>query len=203
MAKRVIYVVGVTDNPVKVGVAHNMARRLAELQIGCPDKLIVHKTVSVPYAAAEQIERAVHKHLREHHRHGEWFNVSADLAHKTICELAPEIISETVKRFDADEPEVERLVRLKLVHYDIKSAISAYRRRMDTPQGVKDVDAAIVGAAGREGYTVFRMVVVEHRQLYTLLHRDWKALTRANESLAIVLNALWDFYERKMLRSAA
>lgn len=56
---------------IKIGIALKPRERLAALQIGSPDKLVLLGVVRQPGARA--VERALHAAMKEHRSHGEWF----------------------------------------------------------------------------------------------------------------------------------
>lgn len=61
--------------PVKIGTAAAPERRLAELQCGNPDALVLRATID----GDELTERDLHDRYAEHHIRGEWFWPSVDL----------------------------------------------------------------------------------------------------------------------------
>ena len=85
-----VYVIGPTCGwPVKVGYSRNLVRRLAQIQYGAQDELMLFKKFPVETkSAAIRMERLVHKELdlmngtkwkdRKLRRTGEWFNVFSD-----------------------------------------------------------------------------------------------------------------------------
>jgi len=61
----------------KIGVAENPHRRLRELQIGNPKKLIIQLLVWFPTRdMARAVERAMHERFAEFNTSGEWFDGS-------------------------------------------------------------------------------------------------------------------------------
>jgi hypothetical protein len=88
----VIYVVGVAKTPVKIGYADSLASRLSSLQVGNPDQLVVHYSVRVPFGVGKQIESLIHEALIAHHRRGEWFDVDALEANRTVQRIASEFL---------------------------------------------------------------------------------------------------------------
>lgn len=81
-AKRFVYVIGHPGEPVKIGIAADVAARLAGVQTGYPRKLTVFFHVAADDAA--KVESACHRALAEHRTHGEWFDVAPDVAIDTI-----------------------------------------------------------------------------------------------------------------------
>jgi hypothetical protein len=85
-----VYVIGATQNPVKIGLAANLKVRMSCLQVGCPDPLVVHYSARVQSDLAPLIEAAAHQHFADAHRHGEWFNVAAEEAAREVARIAQE-----------------------------------------------------------------------------------------------------------------
>lgn len=57
------------DGPIKIGLAKDPSKRLGDLQVGCPDQLVLLAVGDLPNAA----EKAFHRRLDAHHVRGEWF----------------------------------------------------------------------------------------------------------------------------------
>lgn len=81
-----VYVIGTGKGPVKIGYARDPEDRMAKLQIGTPERLILFR--KVPHQRAQVVERKVHKRLKQHRQAGEWFYVSIDLAIEVVDEEA-------------------------------------------------------------------------------------------------------------------
>ena len=79
---RFVYVIGAETGPVKIGIATDVAQRLASLQTGHPQKLKAYFHTATPKAAA--IERACHREFEQYRLTGEWFDVSWDVAAAAI-----------------------------------------------------------------------------------------------------------------------
>jgi hypothetical protein len=85
-----IYIIGPSSGwPVKVGYSRNLVKRLAMLQYGATDELVLFKKYPVgSKSRAMRMERMIHKELdllkgtkwkdRDTRRSGEWFNVFSD-----------------------------------------------------------------------------------------------------------------------------
>lgn len=65
--------------PIKIGIACNVERRLAELQVGSPYEL---KLLHAQRIKDTKTEKEIHRHLRKYHMRGEWFS-----AHPYVLEL--------------------------------------------------------------------------------------------------------------------
>lgn len=65
------------DPIYKIGRASDPQRRLSELQVGSPLKLVLIGTIRCQSQRhSAQIERAMHARYRHQLRHGEWFRLS-------------------------------------------------------------------------------------------------------------------------------
>jgi hypothetical protein len=62
---------------IKIGVARNMVRRLAALQTGNPDRLVVLGVIRDD--SPIRLESMLHSHFRAYHHVGEWFRPNAEL----------------------------------------------------------------------------------------------------------------------------
>lgn len=102
-----VYVVGPEAGPFKVGIAKDVAKRLAAIQTGCPFPLKVHFTLEAPNAL--KVERAAHRKLLPFGTSGEWFDAPLEM-------VVAAVKSEETKAPPADAPMIERWV------YDMKAA---------------------------------------------------------------------------------
>ncbi len=71
----IVYFIGAADGPVKIGVSHNVSKRLATLQTAHPVQLFVLATAGGGIAA----ERHYHAWFAGHLLRGEWFERSPEL----------------------------------------------------------------------------------------------------------------------------
>lgn len=62
---------------VKIGVANDPRKRLATLQVGSPDKLVLRGVILTDDAPG--FEARLHSEYRDLHSHGEWFRVDSFL----------------------------------------------------------------------------------------------------------------------------
>lgn len=70
MSEQLVYVIrGTTTGLVKVGTSEDPERRLATLQAGSPDELVLIGTCP----GGPRLERMLHGWLADDRRHGEWF----------------------------------------------------------------------------------------------------------------------------------
>lgn len=72
---RIYFIETCDSRAIKVGISSNPARRLAHLQIACPDRLAIITTV--PGAQAD--ESRLHRIFHREHINGEWFRGDGDL----------------------------------------------------------------------------------------------------------------------------
>lgn len=81
MSECYIYVIGIEDGPVKVGISQSPNGRLDTLQTGSPVKLsILHYRKCRNRDHALHHERMFHEVYAENRMVGEWFNMSSDFA---------------------------------------------------------------------------------------------------------------------------
>lgn len=83
-----LYVVGANcTGPVKVGISRSPASRLASLQTGSHEKLILFTCIVIP-DKDRWIERTIHESLNMWRLQGEWFDISLPCAIEAIyCEF--------------------------------------------------------------------------------------------------------------------
>lgn len=60
---------------VKIGCAYNPLNRLKTLQSGCPTKLKIEALIK----GSHKRERELHKLLKKHRIHGEWFRIAPEI----------------------------------------------------------------------------------------------------------------------------
>jgi len=85
MSKATVYVIGWRkQGPVKIGTAFNPVARLAELQCGSPYRLRIWFAAVVPAGLAHRAEVGCHRTLKASRMTGEWFSVTAMVAHSTL-----------------------------------------------------------------------------------------------------------------------
>jgi hypothetical protein len=86
-----LYVIGFGPY-VKVGIARNLADRLAALQTGAPEDLAVYAAYAVPADLGRKVEARAHALLADCRAKGEWFRVSGDTAAQAAVEAIREIV---------------------------------------------------------------------------------------------------------------
>lgn len=199
MRSKYIYIVGTPDGPVKIGHAANLKSRLTSLQIGCPDKLVIHATVKVPGHLAQSIETAVHRRLEAKHRRGEWFDVHKDEAEAIAREIAKAYCEDNQVLARRYGDTFEQIESLYPIDPTARKALVQYLDRNTTPHGRKEIaraDAYMIRVCGPATFTLFKKILVEGRSLYELfleLRLDSAAKTRAEASLAKAINTLADY----------
>ena len=61
-------------NYIKVGMTHNVERRMRQLQSGYPEQLTLIESIEFPSRhLAAHAERIIHKRFTNHRKRGEWF----------------------------------------------------------------------------------------------------------------------------------
>lgn len=186
-----VYIVGVVDNPVKIGVAANVKKRLESLQIGCPDQLQVFHALRVLSHSAQPIEAAAHRALGEHHRRGEWFNVSAALAWETVVAVGKPIADELSYRLRVDGSLLNQLRADFPVDPCAEDFLRWYKKAMNDPgrrPQLLMVKRAVLERCGRVGLTLFTMAFEGGGIPGAMSHADVSLARRARAETARALN---------------
>ena len=76
--QRFIYVIGPLEGAQKVGLTTDPKARLATLQTGCPQELVIHVAVRVPFGEAHAVERRAHRLLEQSKVKNEWFDITPE-----------------------------------------------------------------------------------------------------------------------------
>lgn len=109
------------EGPIKIGVARDPQKRLADLQVGCPYELFLVAAGDLPDSA----EREFHRQLWDYSVRGEWFQ-----PHENVWDAAREI-----GRIDFVGPEQPRLKKPKpKTGEDALAAIFAYAQKPSDPE---------------------------------------------------------------------
>src|SRR5688572_30552615 len=75
---------GQLSQPVKIGVSDTPVLRLRELQTGSPHPLVIVRAFRCPSRpVANEIEKDMHRRLKEDCENGEWFNI--DPIQAVVC----------------------------------------------------------------------------------------------------------------------
>jgi len=189
---RSVYIIGVGTAPVKVGVADDVIARLATLQIGNADALVLHHAVALPWGVAQQVEAAAHRDLAPYHRRGEWFNVTSVEARRVVEALAGPMIAKWRAGSYNSGDTLLRLVTDHQVSPWAFEALQHYRARCaakDT-QAVQAMNRAILDAEGAACLTAFTMFVSKGGSIAGILSRAPEAAHKALAALARGTNAL-------------
>lgn len=75
-----IYLISSDNGYVKIGIAKYPEKRLKQLQTGNANKLKIEYIAEIEHNKTLLIEKMIHKNLRTYKKHGEWFDVSIDIA---------------------------------------------------------------------------------------------------------------------------
>lgn len=75
---RVYFIRAVNTRMFKVGISSDPRRRLKEMQIGSPAKLVLTRNVACSNAA--DVERKIHECFAKYRSHGEWFSCPIEKA---------------------------------------------------------------------------------------------------------------------------
>lgn len=130
--------------PVKIGYAADVATRLAQVQVGCPEQLSLLYAVECG-TRAEEFEQRLHEafaHLRIR-RNGEWFESSPEIF-DVIRRL------QNASRNEAGELDIELFeVRLRRAVPDVRSISVLEPVRVDDPERALDTrqTALLLGIA--------------------------------------------------------
>ena len=84
--QRFIYVIGPLEGAQKVGLTTDPKARLATLQTGCPQELVIHVAVRVPFGEAHVVERRAHRMLERSRVKNEWFDLKPNDAIEAVLE---------------------------------------------------------------------------------------------------------------------
>lgn len=190
-----IYIIGVEKNPVKIGIATDLRKRLGHLQIGCPDELIVHHTVRAPTRNLKVIEGLAHRRLHSSHRRGEWFNVDADDALAEVRAIADHVAAQESGSRGSARDEIYRIGLHFPLDQNARSAMKTYRDEKARSRGCPiDVEGYVARSAGHEGLLGLRYVASQMQQGSVEPLRYPASMERAMEAAAAALNAAADFY---------
>lgn len=72
---QVYFIMAIGSGCVKIGFSENPEKRLLQMQIGTPAKLILAGSVPIH----QRYERVIHDYLRKHNVQGEWFGLSDEV----------------------------------------------------------------------------------------------------------------------------
>lgn len=79
-----IYIISAGRGQLKVGIAQDIQKRMAQLQTGCPEHLRLVHQVPIVAIKAQRLEKALHRRLKRYRIRGEWFRLSAAFAIKAV-----------------------------------------------------------------------------------------------------------------------
>lgn len=191
-----VYVIGSQDNPVKIGHANRVEKRLTSLQMGNPDDLRILGKVVVPWDLAAPIEKETHHVLRHYHRRGEWFNVSAETALKVIEGVKSAVeVSNDNHRHTATH--LDGIFATYNLHPWARQALHHYHVCLNTNGGhvdVKKMNALINRDAGTAALLAFQTFRERKSFFYDLQCKDPATFRAACEAVVKAINALSIWY---------
>lgn len=193
VSSRSVYVIGTADAPVKIGMAERPRKRLAELQVGCPDILVLHHAVRVPWGMAPDLEQLTHKAFAERHRHGEWFNVDQAEAVETIKRIRAVLLADQTAWAERHGDLFDQLRASFVIRNDVREAVDHYREKLDADDPYAGhANGYIVKEAGLAAYAAFSVLIAQRAAASTIRGDDRR---RMFGLLAKSVNALSDFRE--------
>jgi hypothetical protein len=196
---RLIYIVGVGDNPVKIGIADNMAKRLSSLQTGCPDPLTVHRVYRSEFSLAPTIEARAHLLLAEHHRRGEWFNVHHEAAAEAVLAALRLTVSERMEALKQPSKVVLRLATMHSLHPWADSAVNFYRSIRSSPTSSSHrapYERALEAGGGYGAFALFHRVVMERASIESVAAKAGVPPSRIEKILVAAINEMAALYAR-------
>lgn len=175
---------------------------MIQMQVGCPHELTLRHVITVPAPAASLIETKVHHALDPHRRRGEWFDVDADTAYRTIHKVADPIMDELAA--DLGRPEscdLETLINRQYVSPWAREAVAAYKAGGSSV--VRRYERIIHNEAGVAALAAFRAAVLGHAAIERALGKNPSAVREARLALIDGLNVAAAIFagdrERKLL----
>jgi len=80
-----LYAIGNPSGPVKIGISDNPQGRLAQFQTSCPFPIrVLHAEPCESREIAYSDESFLHRHLKERHLYGEWFDIPGHHAREHV-----------------------------------------------------------------------------------------------------------------------
>lgn len=114
-----VYIYAVSCDPyIKVGIASNLQRRLADIRALNPYKAEIVAAVAVQPRAAGLAEYKAHTALASRHHRGEWFKCWPHHAKDAISEAVPEAEDEVEQ---AETDRLQRWASRKSGHFQTQS----------------------------------------------------------------------------------
>lgn len=134
----IYFVRGKTTRRIKIGyTASNVYRRLADLQVGSPDALLLLGVIRAPFS----FEREIHKILEAYHSHGEWFDTNSGLLDfvkkKAFLPEKPSMskAAERARQSDKTSPDLIETPHMAVIAHDasIKANSTPFQRLIALP----------------------------------------------------------------------
>jgi hypothetical protein len=189
LASQIIYVIGASESPVKIGLATDLNQRLMVLQIGNPDPLVCHHFVRVPAFRAKAVESAAHLAFQDRHRRGEWFDVDWREAAAFLSDLA-----EIENACKVGKGVFEELHSTYGMKPQGREAVWKYLDKADRRDpAVQHINGYLLNRVGTAAYAAFSLVVAQRKEFPNLPPGD---LRRAKAALAKAINALCEYRPR-------
>lgn len=186
LASQIIYVIGVAESPVKIGIATDLNQRIINLQIGNPDPLICHHFVRVPAFRAKAVESAAHLAFEDRHRRGEWFDVDWRTAAAFLEELAE--IENACKVGKGVFEELHSSYGMKPRG---REAVWNYLDKADRKDpSVAHMNGYLLNRVGTTAYAAFSLVIAQRKELPSMAPAETR---RAKAALAQAINALCEY----------
>lgn len=193
MSQDIVYIIGATDCPVKVGYTTDLGARLSSLQTGSPDRLIVHDVVRVQSGFGRTAERQAHQHLADKRRYGsEWFDVDAVTAASVVRQVVSAIRESNLRDIHKHDL-IGRLEITQTVSDFARPAVVALKTLAAAPGGNRRAAPylqAVEISAGRVGLDLVNRCVLGGAHLEDLFSGHADVLANARRALAKAINAL-------------
>lgn len=128
------------NGPIKIGITHNIKARVAALQNGCAHRLVVLGT----WPGSREIEKEIHRELKEYRMSGEWFQPS-----RAVMGLVSRYVGGDVSLGSESHWEVKSTERVM----SIKNAVIDYVNKKDfvtfaelTNRGILEEGDCLIGS---------------------------------------------------------
>lgn len=118
--KGYVYLAGFDEIPgyYKIGFANNVTRRIAELESGCPFKIIVYHSIEVSFG--QKLERFLHRKFQNKRVKLEWFLLTSDDVNyiKAVKETSMTDNANRLRKFYMEKDQWDKLLEIGLVMLD-------------------------------------------------------------------------------------
>lgn len=186
-----VYLIGPAKaQPLKIGHATDLKKRLCQLQIGNWNKLEVLDTASAPWTLTPAIEASLHKRFADRRLAGEWFDVPLGEARAALAASAEAIVDFRTRHGEFNHAACFGLCADPPMAL---SAVTAYRNLANNHPNagqVKSLNARILSRAGHAAYAMFQAVIVEGRDIQGAIYGKPGLAQQAEASLVKALDTL-------------